>query len=378
MATMIPDLTERQLTDVQSAAEAKLYRAFRDQLSQDFIVFFQVAWIVRLEEEQARDGEVDFVVCHPFRGFLCVVVKGGGVGFDAASGEWYSVDRDRTKHTIKDPGRQALKAKYSILKKLSESSRWRDLRIRKVICGHSVFFPDLAAGRDLARPDLPNVLVGYAEDLLTPQRWVERAFDFWHNEDASQAPMGPKGLDVFTEVFGHSFEVRPLLADALRDEEAERVRLTQEQARILDMLRGRRRVAISGGAGTGKTLLAVEKARRLAGEGFRTLLTCYNRQLADHLSRVCAGVPNLEVMSFHQLCYRRVEEAGRASGRDLLMEAKKTYPGADLYNVQYPNALGYSLDVVNDRYEVHELLGTGANGSVYRVDDLFSGVFEQN
>ena len=36
--------------------------------------------------------------------------------------------------------------------------------------------------------------------------------------------------------------------------------------------------------GTGKTVLALEKARRLAGAGVRTLLTCFNRPLADHLA----------------------------------------------------------------------------------------------
>ncbi|MDE0420421.1 MAG: ATP-binding domain-containing protein [Gammaproteobacteria bacterium] len=43
--------------------------------------------------------------------------------------------------------------------------------------------------------------------------------------------------------------------------------------------------------------------------------------------------------------------ADRASGRDLLSEAKVTYPGRDLYDVQLPNALAYSLDVLRERYE---------------------------
>lgn len=57
-------------------------------------------------------------------------------------------------------------------------------------------------------------------------------------------------------------------------------------------------------------------------------------------------------MSFHQLCHRQVERANRASGRDLVAEAKVTYPkGKDLYEVQLPNALGYSLEVLPDRYD---------------------------
>jgi len=153
------------------------------------------------------------------------------------------------------------------------------------------------------------------------------------------------------DVFARSFAVAPLLASRLAEQEARRITLTNDQIRVLDLLRSRRRVAVSGGAGTGKTVLAVEKARRLAAEGFRTLLTCYNRQLADHLGAICAGVAGLDVMSFHQLCHRQVERANRASGRDLVTEARVTYPGKDLYDVQLPNALAYSLEVLPERYD---------------------------
>ena len=76
-------------------------------------------------------------------------------------------------------------------------------------------------------------------------------------------------------------------------------------------------------------MLALEKARRLADEGFRTLLTCYNRPLADHLASLCADSANLDVMSFHQLCHRQAQRANRESGRNLLAEAKVTYPGQE-------------------------------------------------
>ena len=48
------------------------------------------------------------------------------------------------------------------------------------------------------------------------------------------------------------------------------------------------------GEGRATAVLAVAKARNLAVEGFHTLLTCYNRPLADHLVHVCEGIENLE------------------------------------------------------------------------------------
>ena len=351
MATLIPELSEAQLEDLPSQAEAKVYRALRDKLPQDYVVFFQVGWILRREEEQAKDGETDFLVCHPDHGYLCIEVKGGGVRFDATMGEWFSIDRHQQKHPINNPISQALKAKYSIRSKLNEHPRWRDPSMRNCLRGHTVFFPDVGDTTALNRPDMPAALIGSARNLRKPKDWVDGAFAYWANDAGTFTPIGRRGIDVMREVFARSFVVAPLVSSRLADQEARRVVLTKDQMRVLDFLQSHRRVAVSGGAGTGKTLLALEKARRIASEGIKTLLTCYNRQLADYLARLCSGTSNLDVMSFHQLCYRKVEKANQASGRDLVREAKVTYPGTDLYDVQLPNALAYALEVLRDRYE---------------------------
>jgi hypothetical protein len=351
MTRIIPDLSEAQLDELPSQAEAKVYRALRDGLPQDYVVFFQVGWILRREDEQAKDGETDFLVCHPEFGYLCIEVKGGGVGFDATTGDWFSIDRNRCKHAISNPINQALKAKYSIRSKLSEHQHWRDLALGNVLRGHAAFFPDLGDVQALSRPDMPPMLIGCAKNLREPRAWIDGAFSYWKNDVAGFAQMGGRGIEVLREVFGRSFLVAPMVGAQLAEQEARRIILTKDQIRVLDFLRSHRRVAVSGGAGTGKSVLALEKARRLAKEGFRTLLTCYNRQLADHLANLCAGTANLEVMSFHQLCHRQVERANRVSGRDLVSEARVTYPGKGLYDVQLPNALAYSLEVLPDRYD---------------------------
>lgn len=350
MTTIIPDLSDKQLDDLPSQAEAKVYRALRDNLPEDYVVFFQVGWILRREERQATDGETDFLVCHPDHGYLCIEVKGGGIGFDASTGEWFSVDRHKRKHSINNPIGQALHAKYSIRSKLNEHPRWRDLSLGNVLRGHTVFFPDVGDVSTLSRPDMPAALIGSAKTLREPKAWIDNAFVYWGNE-GSFTSIGRRGIDIVREVFARSFVVAPLVASRLAEQEARRLVLTNDQIRVLDFLRSHRRVAVSGGAGTGKTVLALEKARRLASEGFKTLLTCYNRQLADHLSSMCAGTSNLDVMSFHQLCYRQIERANQATGRDLVAEARVTYPGKELYDVQLPNAFAYSLEALPDRYD---------------------------
>jgi len=249
MATIIPDLSETQLSEIPSKAEVKVYRALRDALPSEFVVLFQVGWILRKEDDQAKDGETDFLVCHPDLGFLCVEVKGGGVAFDAQSGEWCSVDRHNQKHPIKNPIAQALRAKYSIMSKLSEHQRWRGLSLRNVLRGHAVFFPDIGNPVALSRADMPTTLIGCSQDLMNPKAWVEAAFSYWRNDCANFSVLGRRGVDLIREVFARSFALAPLLSVQLAEQEARRLILTKDQIRVLDFLRSHRRVAVSGGAG---------------------------------------------------------------------------------------------------------------------------------
>jgi DNA helicase IV len=70
------------------------------------------------------------------------------------------------------------------------------------------------------------------------------------------------------------------------------------------------RAAVFGGAGTGKTVLAVEDARKHAEAGMRTLFTCYNRALAANIRRRVANGPSINVMNFHELCASSAKKVG--------------------------------------------------------------------
>jgi hypothetical protein len=65
--------------------------------------------------------------------------------------------------------------------------------------------------------------------------------------------------------------------------------LTQEQFRAIWLLRYLRRVRISGCAGSGKTLVAAEKAIRLSRAGLTTLFLCHNPLLAEHVRNLTRG-----------------------------------------------------------------------------------------
>jgi hypothetical protein len=347
---MIPELTEEQLNRLNSQAEARIYRLCRDVLPDRVVVLHRIEWIVRKTGEGAEDGEADFLLCDPEGGLLTLEIKGGGIEFDPASDAWWSIDGGGQKHEFKDPFRQARRAKYAILGKIQEHRRWPQLRAGKILIGHAVLFPDIDDVSTFESARSPRPVVCGRLDGPAFRAWWQDLTAYWRNRDASLKKPGKAVVSLVEAVFARPATARKLVAAHLAEEEEVRVRLTAQQGQILGMLGGRRRAAICGGAGTGKTLLAVDKAKRLAAEGFRTLLLCYNRPLAEDLAGVCDGAAGLEVASFHALCghaCNRVKE----QGRDLLAEAQAAYPGASLYDVHLPCALAYSTEVLPDRYD---------------------------
>jgi superfamily I DNA/RNA helicase len=120
------------------------------------------------------------------------------------------------------------------------------------------------------------------------------------------------------------------------------IRLTKQRYMILDVLNRHRRAAISGCAGSGKTMLAVEKATRLARQGFRVLLTCFNRHLAADLRARLKPSPGLDIANFHALCYDLAQRTG-------MLPVKKD--NDTFFNRQLPEALMDAADALDVRYD---------------------------
>ena len=351
MATMVPVLDDISLLKVKSAAERNVYKALRDGLGNKVLVVHSLELIAQQEGASPTDAEADFVVFDPFRGFLAIEVKGGGISCDAIKRQWYSTDRLGVVNEIKDPFRQARNAKHEILRHLKSSRAWGSSGMPRTLMGHAVIFPDLQDANALVGPDRPLAIIGNNTMLQNASVWLDSAFKYWgHNNDSWQ-PLGLKGMGVVESLFCQSVVVNMPLALSIEREYERQIELTERQGRILRSLRHRHRAAIAGGAGTGKTLIALQHAKSLAAQGLRTLLVCYNRALADFLKRQAAGADNLHAMSFHQLCDWRIKAVNASSGKDLMREARSSYPGSDKFDVQMPYALARSTEFDDFRYQ---------------------------
>ncbi|MDX1396509.1 MAG: AAA family ATPase, partial [Gemmatimonadota bacterium] len=286
------------------------------------------------------EGEVDFLVLDPKRGIVGLEVKGGHVGRDHDG--WYR-DAPGGRKRIKDPGTQA----QSAIHNLGHYIRDGDPALSRRGWGWGVVLPDVDVDGDLGA-DLPGRLVTDRGDLSDPTAAVGRAFDHFNVDGPA---LDDAGVRAFRNVVLPRFRLVPsmkpvrigpkTLAERIEADEAELVRLTDDQMRVLDFNGGMTRLAVEGGAGTGKTLVAVEQARRLAADGARVLVLCFNRGLAEGLADDLRDIEEIDVFSFHGLCHARAIAAGlgwpsmrdadsefwETTAAELLLQALEANPG---------------------------------------------------
>ncbi len=352
MAEMIPLLSAEQLRKIQSRAEVRFYEACRDQLPGDVVVIYSSTWIYRKRgEDKVHEGEADFTLLFPRSGILAVEIKGGGVVLEAATGEWFSVDRNQRRHSIKNPFKQASDERHAILDQILGHPIWRRWSGKRLTIGHAVMLPDVRDATPLIGPDRKREFIGLHDDMATVDIWLQRAMKFWHQRGEDE--LGKPGVQLVKEILCQSVEVYPVLKSLVDDTEHQRIKLTANQAKVFRTIGGRRRAIVSGGAGTGKTLLAAQRARLLADSGLTVLLVCYNRPLADSLAKALSGVSNLNVMSYHQFCEAAIRRS-KALGADVMKEAQEAYPSDSIqqeFDLQYPVALALAAEVIPERYD---------------------------
>ena len=345
MAHMYPETLDG--LEVKSHAEVDLFRAFQQQLSDQYYVLHSVAWLdKRRSGSTPVDGEADFVILHPTRGVLIVEVKGGTVGFDEDTG-WYSIRKnDGIPVDIKNPFEQAKNNKYALLRKIDSLPNWQG---PVPTIGHAVAFPDGSL-------DLPDMGVESArgivllhEDMGNLAEWVKECMAFWSGDHF--IALGDRGVNALLKLLRRSWQMRePNLGEEIGVEARAIHSYTEDQMRMLDLLTQHRQAAIRGCAGSGKTTLAIQKAQRLASEGFVTLLTCYNRNLANEINLMKGHPARLKASGFHALC----QEFAHQTGRDKKPDWNDRH--SDFFDVTMPDALAEAAATNDFRYRFDAII----------------------
>jgi hypothetical protein len=315
MANMIPPMLA---DDHGSAAEGRIFAALAGEVSDDFWCYHSKELLV-VGPRGANEGEIDFVILHRSLGLLALEVKGGGLIRDSR-GCWYRRRRDGREEPLKkDPFAQVRKSLHKLVDLVERRvgavlPHWEG-RLRLPF-GYAVAAPDVRiediAGNGMPSNAAPEVVLD-AASLGRLEQDLVAAMRIWSRD---RPPIDARDFKRFRKHVIHPvLNLVPSLSALIQRDEAAFVRLTDSQTRILDITADLHRVSVRGGAGTGKTVIAVERARRYAAEGKRCCVLCYNRPLAEAAQRALVSEDTedlLQVYTYHGLCRLAAHRLGAA------------------------------------------------------------------
>ncbi len=287
MAHMIPDTLLEEDFDPASQ-EDKVFERLK-ALPDDYTVFHSI-WI-----SSSKEQEIDFLIFHKEKGILCLESKAGQVAY--RSKRWYYGNGKEMKHG--GPYNQVRGAMYALLDKLHdyekkhENDSCRNGLSNRCLFQYGVCFPSITRQQfnKIRIPNDANPARTLTDDDLHESKIKQAIDSVFAVENADFGPsrsLDNKGANVLIyEFLCPTFDIVPSPNVERADRERHFLKLLKEQARVLDFLVDQRSAAICGAAGTGKTLVALEKAKQEARNGDQVLFLCFNSFLRDHLKEIC-------------------------------------------------------------------------------------------
>ncbi len=275
MAIMIP----QQPRDFDLGSLEGLMFDALSQLSDEYYVFHSYR-IIEIQQNTLHESETDFVVLNRYKGVICLEAKAGQVRYE--NGVWL-YGSGIPMHNG-GPFNQASSNKYKLMKYISNSGLASVLERCKFI--HAVWFPSISNDK-LRNMTLPSegdkTLVLTKEAMTDPELFIDKIYSI---ELASKVETKLNELEfkrIVREIFCPQFNVFPSASFEADLKKISFHRLLKEQSGILNFLDEQLTAAINGAAGTGKTMIAIEKAQRHAAVGDNVLFICFNSQLKDFL-----------------------------------------------------------------------------------------------
>jgi hypothetical protein len=254
------------------------------------------------EHVRQVEGEADFTVVAPGAGILVIEVKSHLSVRRTADGLWHLGSRPPSSRS---PFQQAGEAMHSLHDYLTS----RNIDLRLVPVCYAVWFTSARARAALPQsPEWHDWQVLDSEDLragaaAAVRRTLRAGADHLRGKtgrfSAGGAGLTAESAGRIASALRPRFEVAMVAADRRRDREEQLIAFIDEQYAALDAMQDNRAVLFTGPAGSGKTLLAMEAARREAAQGRTGRLLCFNRLLSHKIAAGMGQVPGLAVGTLH-------------------------------------------------------------------------------
>lgn len=284
--------------DLRSPGEQDMFlRLKQDPGCDNWIVLHSLDIANHVRQVQ---GEADFVVIVPGQGVLCLEVKAHHQ-IRIEEGQWFFGPEQKPGRS---PFRQAAEAMHSVRKRILD--RRPDLSgvvfWSAVIFTHAPFtgqsiewhsWQVINSHRYRARP-ISSLLGGV---LQSAHRFLQEHTPAWYQTGTHRPAL--EECEAIAQILRPGFEILESPRERMSRLYREVRHFTEEQFTALEAMEANQRVVFTGPAGTGKTVLALEAARRASNIGQRVLLVCFNRLLGQHLIQEIDSLPEVVVSTLH-------------------------------------------------------------------------------
>ena len=356
MAIMIPD-EPREYT--ANSLEDEMFEALKS-LGDDYYVVHSFK-NVYVHDNTLYEGETDFLVFNPNYGIICIEAKAGHVGYK--SGKWMYGGGKEMKHG--GPYNQASGNKWDLINRIKYSSLHDILRRCKFL--HAVWFPSVKKAELYSNrfpAEFERNITMTMEDLENPEEALLRIFDIKLEYDIQTDLSDSDVKRLLREIICPEFNIFPSRNFDVDLKKITFHRLLKEQFGLLNYLEDQRTAVINGAAGTGKTMIAIEKAMRHAACGENVLFLCYNAYLKEHLETTFPH-ENIDFMTISKfackICNTKEADFKLASDKIVDMYLTNTFPynhvivdeGQDFGNdnIEEADILQCIHDIVADNQE---------------------------
>lgn len=276
--------------EVKSTAERRIFEWFKNApQTEEWVVLHSLGIANHL---RLIHGEVDFFVIVPNKGIFALEVKGGRVA--RRDGVWCFTNKyNKTTTKNRGPFEQAWEGIHSIAADIKAKTDFLHKHINDTFFGIGVMFPDIEY--IVSGCDEEQWQVFDCRDGSNVKAFIDRLFvnscKKWKEKYGNHSLDNrfPTKYDVkyIVSLLRGDFDKIISLSVQIKLAEEQLLTLTDEQYRCLDQLEDNSRCLIRGGAGTGKTLLALEEAKRAALAGQKVGFFCFNKNLGEWLEKCC-------------------------------------------------------------------------------------------
>jgi hypothetical protein len=194
---------------------------------------------------------------------------------------WIYIDRfGREHHSEEGPFAQAKSARFALEELILKVGRQKNCginseqQIRKFCFGWGVIFPDCFF--DSTSVEMPHEIIFDAGKFRSGKMevWLRCLQSYWAKKTRKNYLLNKNDIRILLNIMRPEFDKVPALYSRVGDVVDELLSLTDSQYMVLDALLNNDRVLVEGGAGTGKSFIAIEAARRLSGSDKQVLFLC--------------------------------------------------------------------------------------------------------